>query len=63
MELMLLVGLGFGNGLGDLAFLVTFGVVALGSGRGDDVGGAGVLELAMGAILTIKLEASAAEIG
>jgi hypothetical protein len=59
---MLPVGLGFGNGFGDLTFLVTFGVVAFGSGEGDDVGSVGVLELAVGAFLAVELETGAAEI-
>ena len=62
MKLMLLVGLGFGNSPGDLTFLVTFGVVALGSGEGDDVWRVGVFELAVGAFLAVELETGAAEI-
>ena len=62
MKLMLLVGLGLGNSLGDLTFLVTFGVVTLGSSEGDDVWSVGVFELAVGAFLAVELETGAAEI-
>ena len=63
MKIILLPGLGFGNGLGDLTFLLTFGVVTLGPGEGDDVWRVGVLELAVGSFLAVELETGAAEIG
>lgn len=54
--------LGLGNDFGDLAFLVGFGVVALGSGYGDDSGKVRVLELAVGTFLAIHYETRLPEI-
>lgn len=59
----LVEGFCFGNRIGNLTLLVSLGIVTFGSGEGDDVRGVGVLELAVGAFLAIKLEARTAEIG
>jgi hypothetical protein len=53
----LVVLLGFGIHLSDLAFLVAFRVVTLVSRDGDDAFDLGALELAVGAALPVELKA------
>ena len=59
----LIVLLGFGNHLSNLAFLVAFGVVALVSRDGDDAFDFGVFKLTVGGALAVELEACFSEVG